>query len=428
MLITLSINACTVKQEEADAVPSLPPADSAFPDGPIPTADNPLDKVGFYDPEYDYPSGKRYKVIFMTDSDAGYYRAMNSAFEHWASLMNIDYGGMSFDESGGIDAFINQLKISAEDDVDGILVGYGWPIHYNRISEVFDEIRIPWMSCGEPWRNIEVEGAPLLHPNAGVLTGDYNYTTGISLADKLLELKKELWPDTSIEETGFLTVYFSNAISLSDREMGAFDTWIKETGLTDNYFTADIAAWQYDIDGTPYMVEAEISENPQIKRWLIAAVTDQYAASAVEVLDKLKLTDASVVVSGGIPDMSEALIRQWDSGGQSPWKASLVAPYILQGEPIIGALYAFMSGRATPETIWPQWVNINDSGGEGGTYATLMLPSYWIDQDNYKRVLKWTDVYAGLNFFPEYPADGITPESYNARAEVPDYYSIKAQD
>ena len=38
-------------------------------------------------------------------------------------------------------------------------------------------------------------------------------------------------------------------------------------------------------------------------------------------------------------------------------------------------------GWATPDTIWPSWINNHDHGAEGHTYASLRLPTGWLEPD-----------------------------------------------
>lgn len=93
-------------------------------------------------------------------------------------------------------------------------------------------------------------------------------------------------------------------------------------------------------------------------------------------------------------------------------------------EPIVGALYAFLTKQATPETIWPSWANPKDHGAGDAHYASLLLPSYVMTHDNYKQMLEWSDIYSNANEYP-YDSTGITRETFNARMDIPDSYKVK---
>jgi hypothetical protein len=78
----------------------------------------------------------------------------------------------------------------------------------------------------------------------------------------------------------------------------------------------------------------------------------------------------------------------------------------LYAEPIINGLYAMMTGKATAETRWPDW--INQKGGE--TYASLKLMSVMLTEDMYKDYLSFIDKYTGIVMYDKY---GITnPNTY----------------
>ena len=74
-----------------------------------------------------------------------------------------------------------------------------------------------------------------------------------------------------------------------------------------------------------------------------------------------------------------------------------------------------MTGTATPETLFPEWVNHKN----GDTYATVQLPTVVITQDMYQEYLMWVDTYTGIHQ-NEY---NVTPGNYSPYAEVPASYN-----
>jgi hypothetical protein len=92
-----------------------------------------------------------------------------------------------------------------------------------------------------------------------------------------------------------------------------------------------------------------------------------------------------------------------------------------------------MSGQATAETLWPDWINKHDKGDivdasgkvvEEHNYASLRVPGQWIDKDNYKSYLEWTDLYTyGPDSDGDYKYDKVTDLNlFSARDKVPDSY------
>ena len=79
-----------------------------------------------------------------------------------------------------------------------------------------------------------------------------------------------------------------------------------------------------------------------------------------------------------------------------------------------------MNGDATPETIWPEWV----PAYEAAPYAVRMLPSFWIEFNNYKHMLEWSDVYCQSDLFPYNDLhDGIDRNAYSTKVAIPEAYA-----
>jgi hypothetical protein len=417
VLMALSLFACA---KEEPTTPSASPSattPSNTPGTPSagPTVNPTGGEIGMYDPDYDYNANTRYKVQYVVLATQGLYEAFSDAFEHWATQMNIEYLGMQ-EYGGDKDAYLSNLPTLAK-ATDGLLVDPDSQM-YTRVAEILDELGHPWMGCMAAPRDYEAEGMPLIHP----FVGFDNYQVGTIFPPKLLEYKDKLWPDVPLDDFGFITVDFSTAFPLKQREMGAKDTLAQVApDLLDRYFVADTSINTFDVDTSSQVVSTVLSQNPDIEYWLVFAEVDDMAKGAAAALDTMGLTDNSAVMTFG----GTGLQLQWDEGRQDAWRAACYLPQTIYAEPIIGALYAFMNGDATPETIWPEWVNANDKGGPDANYASRLLPYYWIEYDNYKAMIKWSDLYAGSNYFPDYPADGLTRDSYSSQVTIPDYY--KAQ-
>jgi hypothetical protein len=114
------------------------------------------------------------------------------------------------------------------------------------------------------------------------------------------------------------------------------------------------------------------------------------------------------------------LINHWDAGEVSAWKSAIFTDQRLYAEPIFNGLYAMIAGKATPETLWPEWIN----KAKGDKYASLVLPSTTIMQDMYKDYLSFVDKYTGIVLYGKY---GIAnPKTYPTTMQVPASYSQAA--
>lgn len=420
LLMCVTLFACNNEEKDPPAsgspTTSTPPAvePSDEPSGTQGTdSDDILDQIGVFDPDYDYSANPKYKISYVVNATGALYEAFGTAFAHWSSVMNLEYLGL-IDFAGDVDQYLNQLPTIAADN-DGLLIDPDSQT-YNRCAEILNEIGIPWMGCMAEARDYEGTGY-LLNAYVGFVQKD----VGVRMPSKLLEFKEELWADVPLSEFGAICVDYSVAAPLHEREVGFKEELQRvapEIFENDHYFVADTAISMFDIETSQTVVSQVLAANPTIEHWLIFGEVDDMAQGAALAIDQAGLTDTTAIVTFG----GTALQVQWDAGQQDAWRAALYLPQTIFAEPIIGALYAFMSGQATPETIWPEWVNKNETFEEGKQYATRLLPTYWIEYDNYQHMIRWSDVYSQSDFFPDYPTDGITRDSYSTALVVPDYY------
>jgi len=379
------------------------------------TGSDPLDKVGFYDPDYDYTQNKKFKVGYMVVGNPTVFNNdFHAAFKHWASLSNIDYSNEIIVAADN-DAYLTQLRALKEQGYDGLLLDPDMMI-YSQINEVCNEIGLLWMGGMGQAMNYKEDGTPdgLIHPYVGF----DHLTYGVECGNKLLEHASTTWPDVSLDEIGFLSVDMALSPPLHQRVEGAQQAWTAAGVPTGNQYIVDVAGMM-TLDAAQQAVEGFLPSHPEFEYWLILGVIDDFAQGAANALANVGLENTACVVTVG----GTMLRQNWDAGVQNAWKFAYTTPNTMYGEPIFFALYAFMSGQATPETIWPSWINHSPDVVPyfGETYAQLLLPSYWMEYDSYKKLLAWADVYAGANTYG-YDQTGITRDDYPARVAVPDYY------
>jgi ABC-type sugar transport system substrate-binding protein len=394
-----------------DAQPTATGGPNALEDG-----STDLENISFFDPNFDYSSNKKFKIKYLTASGGPLYEDMSKALEHWSSVMNLQYDGY-WSANGDNDLYLNQLQTAIDQSYDGLILDPDITIYPAVIEKMNSNPQVKYMAVMAPIRDINSTDDPqtLLHP----FVGHDHYQNGSFMTDKLIEYAETTWSDVKMEDIGVIEVDLSISQPLHDRERGARDRWNEVTGLEDNFFTLDASSGNFDADTARNLVMPLISTETKYTHWLVAAAMDDFAIGAAAALDSLGLTDKSCVVTIG----GSSLVQQFDAGQETAWRYALYTAQTIFCEPVIGALYAFMAGYATPQTIWPQWVNASDHGAESDHFAGYLLPVFWIDKDNYKEYLAWSDVYAQSNSYPDYPHDGIERELYSSVVEVPDYYS-----
>jgi hypothetical protein len=403
----------------ASAAPSADAAASASgtaPAGPLTdqdTGSQPLDKVGFYDPNYDYTQNKKFKVGYMCIGMTVFNNDFDKGFAHWAKLANVDYTGIW--SASDNDGFLTQIRAFKDQGYDGLLMDPDMLI-YPSIAQICDEIGMQWMGGMGQAMKYKEDGTPngLVHPYVGF----DHLTYGVACGNKLLEYAKQTWPDVALADIGFLSIDMALSPPLHQRVTGAMQAWTAAGVPEANQFVADVGG-DMTLDAAQNVATAQLTTNAQFDHWLILGVIDDFAQGAANALENLGLSDNACVVTVG----GTMLRTAWDEGRTSAWRYAYTTPNAIYGEPIFFALYAFMSGQAKPETIWPSWINHNAESVKyfGDTYAQLLLPSYWMDHETYKTLHAWADVYAQDNSYG-YPTEGITRDQYPSRVAIPDYY------
>lgn len=391
-------------------------------------------EAGFFDPNFDYTQYKTYKVGYLIPAPNFLYDEFDKAFADWAKRMNINYTGMWAPSASNADEYLSGLQTYIDQGYDGLLLDPDSAL-YPRIVEILnDNPDVKWMSCMGQARNYSGDNR-LYGPNVGF----DNIYFGRQFAEKLFEWKDKTWPDVPYEKVGFISLDFSLSPQVHERALGAEMSWAEKNpsfGAYDpavdvnpkNYWIADVATGNMDQTTAQNLATQILSSPGDIEVWLIASAVDDYSMGAANAAENLHMTDkVCTVCSGG-----SNLVVQMDNGQETSWRYALFTAQSIYAEPIIGALWAFMSGQATFDTLWPDWANPSDKGDvldesgkatETHNYACLMLPTQWIDKENYKSYLEWTDLYAyGPDSDGHYNYEKVTDLNlYSARMDAPDF-------
>jgi ABC-type sugar transport system substrate-binding protein len=393
----------------ASAAPSVAPstAPSVAPSSAEPSAAPSAEKVapGWYDPGFDYASGKNYKVGYIMANTGVLYDMFSQSFKAWADRINITYNDFACNADN--DLFVNTCQTYSDQGYDGLLLDPDATI-YPRCSELMTELNMPWMGCMAA--AYDQDGKTLLHPNVGF----NNVDAGRAMATFNCDYAKKTWPNAKPEEIGAIFIGYSVVPQLAEREVGYKEVFLKNYPDSEkNYFFGDGVTGDMTSQTGYNLAAATLAANPSIKYWLISGFFDDYtdgAARAAEAAGKSENTCCSTFGGSG-------LIAHWDAGETSCWRGAIFTDQRLYAMPIICGLYAMMSGQATPETIWPEWVN----HARGDKYASVLLPTVVITQDMYQSYLRWVSTYTGI-VQDDYK---VEPGNYSAMAEVPASYNAK---
>ncbi len=349
-----------------------------------------MTETGFFDPNFDYAANQTYSVAYIVYGVGLLYDSFSDMFSKWAARINCDYTYIAMDNYDA-DAYISLIESYAAQGINGFLFDPDITF-YSRIVEIMDEFGLPWLGVMASPMD---EYGNLIHPTVTI----NHDRMGTDMAFWAIDYAQRTWQDALDNEIGMISVDFSVVPLIHERTIGAMNAWNQSYPQRDGqFFTADASGLGMIDSDTGYdIVSAVIAANPGIKYWLICACFDEYAVGAVQAAEAFGIENNCVVVSCG----GTGLIEQWDSGGDSCWKAAVYTDVSLYTEPMICGLYAMMSGQATAETLWPEWVDT----AAGDHYATLNPPSMVITRTNYQEYLEWVDAYTGQDVY-DYPYGG----------------------
>lgn len=394
--------------------------------------------AGYYDPDFDYTKFPKYKVAFLCMTAGELWDAFDIAYENWAKKVNIAYTNIWAPTQYSAEEFLSGMQTFIDQGYDGLILEAGTQ-NYDRVAEILDEQGVEWVAGLGAARSMTDNR--LLRPQIGF----DNYGVGIQTVDLLIEWKEKAWPNVPWEKVGMLVLDFSYAADIHTRALGMEQRWAERFPQfgsydpapdknPDNFYIGDIATATNPDQTAAQNLATQFLSNPpkDIEVWLIGTPADLYSVGAANAAEKLGMTEkVCTACQGGV-----ALASRFDSGIDDAWRFAIYTSQQVYAEPIICMLWAFMSGQATPDTIYPEWVDVNDKGDmkdadgnvvEEHFMPKMLLPVQVINKDNYKQYLEWTDLFAyGPGVEGDWKYEPVTDINlFNPRMDPPESYKIK---
>ncbi len=355
------------------------------------------DEVGFFNPDYDYSANPRYKVCFFADGPHTGLEEYDAVISHWCEKMNIEYDGLIISKARetGI-----ELEIIAN-EYDGVILYYPTPFKAAAYAEALNSGSCEWMTVGEI-RDNEKDERPLMRPVLNY--GDFGISQGVGY---LKNYVSENWPDAQPSEIGFLYMGCTGAEKLEDRER----MFLEEVESQMPELSGNLIRIEMNTDNTAeWMYNEALRDNPQYKYWLCMMIMGSLNYDISDAFEKRGLTENAAVYR--IIDPFDA----WHTNGYEAYRTVTIVPLVMELEPVVSALYAFMNGDATPETIW---------GGDENGYGVLDFGSaYLVTKENYKDFLGKVNEYAGgliYDLDEEHVTDNSDTEYEFYEPKAPDY-------
>lgn len=422
-------------------------------------------QAGIFDPDYDYSQHKTFKIAYLLTHASPMFDTYDQGFKSWAPKLNLNYTGMwAPTVANSADEFLSGLETYCSQGYDGLMIDID-PTLSPRVKQICAEYGVPWVECVAQARDYSnpylIGDQPISGPLQNPSVGFNEKLIGSSMMYKLIEWKDATYPDVPWDQVGVIAVGYSIVPVLNERTLGAKQVWCQlhpefgsyspgNNDLPRNFWYADGASGGMDTTTAHTLVTQILSSESQIKVWLIPTTFDDYAMGAANAVFGMDMTDIACVVTNG----GNQMVAQLDAGVENAWRYSLMSVSSIYVNYCINALWAQMAGQATIEDLWPEWVCIWDKGdvfeytgeidsmynvpivafGADGkpvttathSYASRLLPTFWIDKDNYKPFLAWCDLISfgsdtSQYLYPSYPA--VTDVNlYSLDLTPPDYY------
>ncbi len=384
LLMVFSLFACaekttTAESSEAPQESAQTSAEPSAAEAPEETGEDAAAEagtIGMHPDEVDHFARDPYKIVYMVCQWVPINASLSDQFESWGEIMNFDYE--SYNAQAELDVFLVQLQTYAAQNVDGFLLDFDNSIS-SRVNDICTELELNWITALNPCVG---EEGQMLWPG---VTLDA-YAMGGTLTQWLNDNYSNYWGTIDTSTLGFITIYSSDMPDLRSRGIGAQDKFVElypELAESNN-FTVDVSGLGIAPDVGYDKVAAIMSAHPDIEHWFVTSCMETLAQGAARAAESLTKGDCTLVANVD----AATLMGEWDGGYTgNTWVMSLFTSPIYQTEPMICGLIAMMDGRATPETLWPEWT------GEGETYANLVLAPEVVTIDNYKECLANADAY-----------------------------------
>lgn len=375
VILALTLFACSNSGSKASpsASPSAAPS-SAAPSAEASTAPSAApsaeDTIGFITDEADHWNRKPYKIASMGLSTASTYAQMiNDNLTKWGTVFN--YEAIIYNANMDYDGLINSIQVYADQGVDAFIVGMDISL-VPRVYELTQELKIP--TIGMPTAFTD-QDKHIIWPSVQQDDNGNSETSMQWLADNY----KNYWKDPiDKSKVGLIVITFSPVSGINDRVPGfenKFKTLFPEAA--ENVFICDLVQNPngFSNQAASEMTTATISAHTEITKWFIGTCVDDWAVGAERGVESLGRNADVLIVS----DQADAFI---DEMSTNPTTTSYVAGCAISTVELTGYcvanLVAILEGRATAETIWPDYI------AKGDKYPCVYVKGTMITKDTYK--------------------------------------------
>ena len=336
-----------------------------------PSAAPPGGTIGFLTDDVDHWARPEYYIIYYNFSVTNLSAQMAEVLTDLGTVYNFRLEQTT--ANGDADFYITNLLTILIKDPDGLIMDVQAELA-PRVSEILDEYNVPATAMLN--RATDVDGRALIP--CAVLN---QYEVGRVQVEYLNNIYKDYWGDIDPSEIGLLMMDYSPNVEINRRTLGAEEKW-NELFPGQPSFHGDTAPFGLSMEGGYNVANSIISANTDIRYWFVTGSTEDITLGATRAVEALDMVDTVLITSIGVA----VLPLEWDSGYDGNWIAIYYVPPIYYCGTALFGLLALIDGRATKDTLWPEYISPGDQA------AILTLSAEMMTRDNYATFL--TDIMA----------------------------------
>lgn len=322
--------------------------------------------------DYDHSAREPFKIAYICNQLSWVWnRAISDALKELAPILNYDY--TEYAANGDFDAYINQIYTYADQGYDGFVIGADDALA-PRAYEVCAELGVAFVA--ESTAFVDDDGNCIW---PGVQQAQY--ANGEQCMQWLVDNYKNYWTDEiDASKLGLIVLDYSAVSGIHGREQGAVDVF--EANFPDGtYFPGDLVALGsagFSVQGGNDMTTSIIGANPQIEKWFIVGLVDDWSTGATRAVESLGMEDKVLVTSV----QADAFLKEMEGGYTGSVYVSANAVSSTYFAKLMAAnLVTILEGRETAESIWAEWK------WDGSEYATVDVLGEMITKDTYQEYL-----------------------------------------
>ena len=357
LMLTLLVTACNTTSggTTTSATPSTAP--STAPSSAPPAAVSPseagtssagtADTVGYLTDKFDHFSRAPFKIAYIcNDISWAWNAAISESLEKLGKTLNYEY--TPFSASGDHDKYINQITTLADQGVQGFICGVDDTLG-GRVYEVCTELKVAFIAESTPMRDENGTNRWL-----SVVQDQYN--NGAACVQWLADNYKNYWKDPiDKSKLGLLVLNFSVISGITEREPGCKDTFFKLFPEAQaNYHVGDLVTIEngFSMQGGNQLSSAIIGAHPEIEKWFVVGLVDDWAQGAARAVETLGRTDDVLVSSV----QADAFINEMKTGISDSCYVSACAVSSTEFAVNLAlGVVTLLEGRATAQTLWPEY-------------------------------------------------------------------------